>query len=59
MRRHLRIGTIDLRVVQARLDDRDLVLSGTSSAGMPPIAAKAPTWALIQSASPCVHVACA
>jgi hypothetical protein len=29
-----------------------LVLSGTSSAGTPPIASKAPTWPLIQSASP-------
>ncbi|RXH38650.1 hypothetical protein XH99_00795 [Bradyrhizobium nanningense] len=28
MRRHLRIGTIDLRVVQARLDDRDLGVVG-------------------------------
>ncbi|WP_456744982.1 hypothetical protein [Bradyrhizobium sp. USDA 4354] len=36
-----------------------LVLSSTSSAGTPPIAAKVPTWALIQSARPCVHVACA
>ena len=36
-----------------------LVLSGTSSAGTPPIASKAPTRPLIQSASPCVQVACA
>jgi len=28
MRRHLRVGTIDLRVVQARLNDRDLGVVG-------------------------------
>jgi len=59
MRRHIGVAAVDLRIVAAGLDHRTLVLSGTSSAGTPPIASKAPTWPLIQSASPCVQVACA
>ena len=58
MRRHFRIGAICGSYRQA-LMTATLVLSGTSSAGTPPIAAKAPAWPLIQSASPCVQVACA
>jgi hypothetical protein len=67
MRRHLGVGAIDLRLVETGLDDRDprfregrlLVLSGTSSLGTPPIAAKARVWAPIQSPSACVQLASA
>ena len=67
MRRHLGVGPIDLRIVKARLDDRDprfregrlLVLSGTSSLGTPPSAAKARVCAPIQSASAWVQLASA
>src|ERR1051326_2763781 len=54
-----RIGRWWMECYRHALMTATLVLSGTSSAGTPPIAANAPTWALIQSPSPCVHVACA
>ena len=67
MGRHLGVGPIDLRLVEAGLDDshprfregRLLVLSGTSSLGTPPSAAKARVWAPIQSASAWVQLASA
>ena len=67
MRRHLGVGPIDLRLVKAGLDDGDprlregrlLVLSGTSSFGTPPSAAKARVWAPIQSRSAWVQLASA
>lgn len=36
MRSHFGIAAVDLRIVQACLDDRDLALSGTNNAGAPP-----------------------
>lgn len=42
MHRHLGIGAVDPRLVQAGLDDGVLALSGTRRRGTPPIAAKAP-----------------
>jgi len=40
MGRHLGIGSIDLRLVEARLDDGDLGVIGNDEVGTPPIAAK-------------------
>jgi hypothetical protein len=59
IRRHLGIGAIDLRLVQASLDEATLALSGTMRRGTPPRAAKARVWAPIQPASPWVQVASA
>jgi hypothetical protein len=67
MGRHLGVGPIDLRLVKTGFDDSDprfrkgrlLVLSGTSSLGTPPSAAKARVWAPIQSASAWVQLASA
>ena len=67
MGRHFGVSPIDLRLVKTGLDDSDprfregrlLVLSGTSSLGTPPIAAKARVWAPIQSVSAGVQLASA
>src|SRR6516165_6361069 len=67
MGRHFGVSPIDLRLVKTGLDDSDprfregrlLVLSGTSSLGTPPSAAKARVWAPIQSASAWVQLASA
>ena len=59
MRRHLGVGPIDLRLVEAGLDDGGLGVVRHDEFGTPPIASKARTWASIQSGSACVHVALA
>ncbi|WFU39901.1 hypothetical protein QA640_37180 [Bradyrhizobium sp. CB82] len=59
MCRHLGVAAVDFRIVEARLDDGDLGVVRSNSAGTLPIASKVPTWPLIQSASPWVQVACA
>ena len=67
MGRHLGVSPIDLRLVEAGFDDSDprlregrlLVLSGTSSLGTPPSAAKARVCAPIQSANAWVQLASA
>jgi hypothetical protein len=59
MRRHIGVSPIDLRLVETGFDDGTLVLSGTSSLGTPPSAAKARVWAPIQSASAWVQLASA
>ena len=59
MRRHIGIGAIDLRLIEAGLDHGDFVLSGTSRFGSPPIASNALVWAPIQSASAWVQLASA
>ena len=66
MGRDLGVGPIDLRLVKTGFDDSDprfregrLLVSGTSSLGTPPSAAKARVWAPIQSASAWVQLASA
>ena len=59
MGRHLGIGAVDLRLVEAGLDHRDFGVVRYQRLGTPPIASKARVWAPIQSASVCVQLASA
>ena len=57
MRRHLGIGSVDLRLVQAGLDDGDLGVVGNDETRHAADGARARVWAPIQSPSVCVQVA--
>ena len=59
MGRHLGVGAIDLRLVEAGLDDGGLGVVRHDKLGNAAIASKAHTWASIQSGSACVQLALA